>query len=329
MPFRSTAPIPSVKTANKSAPPSTIRLKGWLNKQKHGKCKAWLKRYFVLYGEELRYYKNKNDTNALAVISLDHYSLVANAQPLTSMNQKQWRYHTFCLVSDDDTKFDWPDYFLQAENDCERADWVDSLHDHVSQSKSVLEKWLERLDMPAEEITVMTSIYSHDDIDPSQEKASVLSSVNLPPPLHHQKSNESFGTLATHSSLSVDGESSKRRPSDFTASRSTELITGKLFSTKIFNWSRTKSSASSVTSSARSISTSIIENQSSEFLSAPHTPFKPIESPIIHPSEYNHDDDPMDRLNASLKNSKSTTNDPTTNYYYTQKIMHEKEPTTV
>lgn len=59
MPFRSAPAVPSVKTANKSVPPPTIRLKGWLNKQKHGKCKAWLRRYFVLYGEELRYYKNK------------------------------------------------------------------------------------------------------------------------------------------------------------------------------------------------------------------------------------------------------------------------------
>lgn len=54
-----TSAIPSVKTANKTPPPTTIRLKGYLNKQKHGRCRAWLKRYFVLYGEELRYYKNK------------------------------------------------------------------------------------------------------------------------------------------------------------------------------------------------------------------------------------------------------------------------------
>lgn len=60
MPFRSSSTtIPSVKNSNKTTPPSTIRLKGWLNKQKHGKCRAWLRRYFVLYGEELRYYKNK------------------------------------------------------------------------------------------------------------------------------------------------------------------------------------------------------------------------------------------------------------------------------
>jgi hypothetical protein len=51
--------IPSVKTANKSTPPSNVRLEGYLMKQKHGRCKSWLKRYFIFYGDELRYYKDK------------------------------------------------------------------------------------------------------------------------------------------------------------------------------------------------------------------------------------------------------------------------------
>lgn len=60
MPFNKTATlIPSVKISNNTEPPSTIQLEGYLYKQKHGKCKAWQKRYFILYGEELRYYKSK------------------------------------------------------------------------------------------------------------------------------------------------------------------------------------------------------------------------------------------------------------------------------
>lgn len=51
--------IPSVKTAINSMPPSNIRLQGYLMKQKHGRCRAWLRRYFVLYDEEIRYYKTK------------------------------------------------------------------------------------------------------------------------------------------------------------------------------------------------------------------------------------------------------------------------------
>jgi hypothetical protein len=53
---------PSVKGSNKTTPPTTILLQGYLMKQKHGKCRAWLKRYFVLYGGELRYFKTKVNT---------------------------------------------------------------------------------------------------------------------------------------------------------------------------------------------------------------------------------------------------------------------------
>lgn len=72
MPFKSTS-IPSVKIANKSSPPATVRLKGWLNKQKHGKCKAWLRRYFVLYDKELRYYKNKVEKKSACIAFLFFY----------------------------------------------------------------------------------------------------------------------------------------------------------------------------------------------------------------------------------------------------------------
>ncbi|GAA5814413.1 hypothetical protein MFLAVUS_007909 [Mucor flavus] len=325
MPFRpSPALKPSVKTANKTAPPSIIRLEGWLNKQKHGKCRAWLRRYFVLYGEELRYYKTKNDTNALAVISLDHYSLVPNAQPLTSLNQKQWRYNTFCLVSDDEAKFDWPDYYLQAEDIDKRNKWVDSLQRHVSQSKSVLEKWLERLEIPQADINEMTTTYSNTSSStlPSTQgrltDASVSNELLSPPrqSLRSHKSVESLGTFTTKST-STDGY--RRRPSDFTSSRSTDL-SSKLFNSKIFNWTRPKSSASSVTSSSRSIDTNIVENNSYDLLTAPNTPLKPIESPIIHPSEYNREDDPSD-YTSTLRQNTTASIDNTTNYYYVQKSL--------
>jgi hypothetical protein len=50
---------PKVKSSNNTEAPKAIRLKGWLMKQKHGKAKTWLKRYFVLHNDELRYYKTK------------------------------------------------------------------------------------------------------------------------------------------------------------------------------------------------------------------------------------------------------------------------------
>ncbi|KAI8882146.1 PH-domain-containing protein, partial [Backusella circina FSU 941] len=128
--------------------------KGWLMKQKHGKTRTWLKRYFVLHNDELRYYKTKTDNNTLAVISLDHYSLVPNAEARLSIDKK-YKPHTFCLISDDETKYNWPDYFLQASSDEERQIWVDHIQKHVSQSKSILDKWLERLDLPVESSPVL------------------------------------------------------------------------------------------------------------------------------------------------------------------------------
>lgn len=248
---------------------------------------------------------------------------------MTSLNQKQWRYNTFCLVSDDETKFDWPDYYLQAEDTDERNKWIDSLQRHVSQSKSVLEKWLERLEIPQSDINEMTTISSNTSTStlPSTTQGSgkltnaSVSNELLPPPrqsLRSHKSVESLGTFTTKSTTSTDGY--RRRPSDFASSRSTDL-SSKLFNSKIFNWTRPKSSASSVTSSSRSIDTNIVENDSRDLLAAPNTPLKPIESPIIHPSEYNREDDPSD-YTSNLHYDTTTSIDNTTNYYYVQKPLY-------
>ncbi|KAL9556243.1 hypothetical protein MBANPS3_001968 [Mucor bainieri] len=317
----STTTIPSVKTANKSSPPSTVRLEGYLMKQKHGKCRAWLKRYFVLYGEELRYYKNKDDPNALAVISLDHYSLVPDAQPVTSLNQKQSKLNTFCLVSDDETKFDWPDYYLQAPSAEERAVWVDSLQDHVSQSTTVLEKWLDRLQLPPQdmqalsihrpsrtcsETTNTTFIKELPGLPASPMSPTTPSSSFIRFPssqkqqaLRYFKSAESLNTFTTRSSSNVSS-AGKRRPSDFLPSRSSDL-SSKLLSSKMFSWTRSKSNNSSVSSIPESIHTTDADDGGRALL----TPKIAIESPIIHPSEYNHDDDPSERIR-----------DPTASYFY-------------
>lgn len=38
----------------------SLQLQGWLLKQqRHGLRKSWLRRYFVLDGDELRHYKNE------------------------------------------------------------------------------------------------------------------------------------------------------------------------------------------------------------------------------------------------------------------------------
>ncbi|KAF1800323.1 hypothetical protein V8B55DRAFT_1546327 [Mucor lusitanicus] len=334
--------IPSVKTANKSAPPSTVRLEGYLMKQKHGKCRAWLKRYFVLYGEELRYYKNKDDSNALAVISLDHYSLVPDAQPVTSLNQKQSKLNTFCLVSDDEAKFDWPDYYLQAPSAQDRAVWVDSLQDHVSQSTTVLEKWLDRLQLPPQDMQALsihqpaktcsettassssssTTYYIKElpslptsPVSPTTSSSSFIrlpSSSQRQQALRYFKSAESLNTFTTRSSSNVSSSAAgKRRPSDFMPSRSSDL-SSKLLSSKMFSWTRSKSNNSSVSSIPESIHTTDADDAGGRALL---TPKIALESPIIHPSEYNHDDDPSERIR-----------DPTASYFYA-KTKPFPEPT--
>jgi hypothetical protein len=49
----------SVKSNLQRSPTSAAYMKGWLMKQTHGICKSFQKRYFILYNEELRYYKNQ------------------------------------------------------------------------------------------------------------------------------------------------------------------------------------------------------------------------------------------------------------------------------
>lgn len=261
----------------------------------------------------------QDDPNALAVISLDHYSLVPDAQPATSLNQKQSKLNTFCLVSDDETKFDWPDYYLQAPSAKERETWVYNLQDHVSQSTTVLEKWLDRLQLPPQDMQTL-SIH-RPSITCSETTASITSTFikglpGLPTSpvsttssssfikspsqkqqaLRYFKSAESLNSFATRSSNVSSG---KRRPSDFTPSRSSDL-SSKLLSSKMFSWTRSKSNNSSVSSIPESIHTTDVDD-----IRALTTPKVALESPIIHPSEYNHDDDPSERIR-----------DPTASYFY-------------
>jgi hypothetical protein len=47
---------------------SVVHLKGWLMKQKHGKFKLFQKRYFVLFDDELRYYKTQVDISLFYIL---------------------------------------------------------------------------------------------------------------------------------------------------------------------------------------------------------------------------------------------------------------------
>lgn len=262
----------------------------------------------------------------MAVIYLDHYSLVPDAQPLTSLNQKQWRLNTFCLVSDDETKFDWPDYFLQAEDSYDRNAWVENLQTHVSQSKTVLEKWLERLDLPQQQDDMqdVASLYSRTGSEKltarltssyQQEHRSFNDSVILPSPQQSLKKRTSVESLRTFTTNSSENNNKERRPSE-TPSR--------LFSSKIFSWNKSKPLSPSTISETNSLNINNMESNSSEMINTPSTSLKPVESPIIHPSEYNHDDDHIHRIFQAPKPNDNVYNS-TAKYYYSEQNMYQKE----
>lgn len=247
----------------------------------------------------------------MAVISLDHYSLVPDAQPLTSLNQKQWKDHTFCLVSDDESKHDWPDYFLQASNDEERILWAEKIQKHVSQSKSILDKWLERLELPSESMPVIPdfpanghelddksgilSSESNLDLD-SHQYSNNVSDIVLPLPKNsnmNMKQSSDNHSISSYTSAS-EIASPKRRPSDFAS--------GKSLSEKLFFWNRSKSSETNLSEASES-SLTAGSSDSNDFLTTPKVAPKPIESPIIHPSEYENEEKFLSNLQKQMAQS--------------------------
>ncbi|KAI8377073.1 hypothetical protein EDC96DRAFT_494391 [Choanephora cucurbitarum] len=265
--FGSKLSTPSVKLAIKSNPSSVIRLEGYLLKQTHGKSKVWVKRYFILYDHELRYFKSKSDTNnALAVIALDHYALVPDFQ--TSICPKRNKHITFLLLSDDESKYDWPDYYLQTSASEERLRWEEALQKRVQHSTSVLDKWLDRLDITVDDDPI------HHGLDSTSTIQSYGSQLLSP-------SSSSLRNHRSVESINIQQAVSRRRPSELSISKSTDLP-GRTLPPKTFNWARPISYASSTISS-------INEPEEDEYLQhqAPIIPNKALELPIIHPSEFN------------------------------------------
>ncbi|KAG0170838.1 Rho GTPase-activating protein 22 [Apophysomyces sp. BC1015] len=134
-------------------------MQGWLQKQRHGLYKPFLRRFFVLDGRELRYYKNDTDHSPQNVVDLLHYRVEAisrrSSQPQTM----------FRLVSDNNT-VDQPHFLLQAATEQDMQTWVTALHQQIAGATHVLEKWLERFDVhtPTSEHTQsrtsVTSLFS-------------------------------------------------------------------------------------------------------------------------------------------------------------------------
>lgn len=217
---------------------------------------------------------------------------------------------------------------MQAEDVNRRDAWVENLQAHVSQSKTVLEKWLERLDLPQQEDDMqdVASLYSRTGSEKltarltanyQQELRSFNgSSVILPSPQHSLKKGTSAESLGTFTTKSSESHIKERRPSE---------STGKLFSSKIFSWNKSKPLSPSMISEDNSLNINNMEGNSSEMINTPSTALKPVESPIIHPSEYNNDDNHIHHMYPAPKSPNDNVYNHTAKYYYSEQNLYQKE----
>lgn len=204
---------------------------------------------------------------------------------------------------------------------------MENLQAHVSQSKTVLEKWLERLDLPQQEDDMqdVASLYSRTGSEKltarltsnyQQELRSFNDSVILPSPQHSLKKGISAESLGTFTTKSSEDRFQERRPSESTS---------KLFSSKIFSWNKSKPLSPSVISEDNSLNINNMESNSSEMINTPSTSLKPVESPIIHPSEYNNDDGHIHQIYQAPKSLNDNVYNRTAKYYYSEQNMYQKE----
>ncbi|KAI9029085.1 hypothetical protein CLU79DRAFT_737456 [Phycomyces nitens] len=244
-----------------------ILLEGWLLKQRQSLCKSYIRRYFVLTDGELRYYKNETDTTPQNTLNLLHYQVDNTFYSRQSPS-------VFRLISDDNTKTKFPDFNLQAETEQTMNIWIDALQ-RQSSGSNVLDKWLDLYDIstntnPAEKHTSPYRL-SH-----SGSITSVYSS--------HSNTHSTYSTTTP---VSIDQTYA-------TSSRiSSEKSPRKLVSFFQFIWPRktSKSRAAHESNIQREISPPTPQSQISTQKPSPLNVSIPFQQPIIHPSEYNREDD--------------------------------------
>ncbi|KAJ3447866.1 sesquipedalian [Anaeramoeba flamelloides] len=100
------------------------RKQGWMTKR-GGSFKSWKKRWFVLHGASLMYYKIENDKTPLGEIALKDVSI----KMLTDGK------HSYCI--------DHPDrrsYYLRCSDDKERKDWIDAIKESLTSTETESKK---------------------------------------------------------------------------------------------------------------------------------------------------------------------------------------------
>jgi len=97
--------------------PSTSRTKtGWLKKQ-GGSWKSWKKRYFVIEGTKLKYYKNEKDTVPKGVVNLELSSNIKATQIPKFKNKPAFQIQTPSRI-----------YFCVSETTIQRDSWIEVLN---------------------------------------------------------------------------------------------------------------------------------------------------------------------------------------------------------
>ncbi|ORY95583.1 hypothetical protein BCR43DRAFT_493223 [Syncephalastrum racemosum] len=318
---------------------SSVSLRGWLSKQRHGLRKSWQRRYFVLEGNILYYYKSETDTTPTNKLLLDNYDIVTDVIPMSIpaiLKKQPSHQHTFLLMAKDGAERS--DMFLQAETREELETWVTALQ-QPPETTSVLDKWLERLDDMHPQNNTSSSKNSEHTSSISSGSAKSTSAVAMRgaegmkehlspttrPPLRGHRSSESIASsICSGSTMATSQRSSfteLRRTSNPTTPSTQNSTNGGKFLTNLFqHWPRKSSSQQHEVSQVSSSPALLTQPPSSPpaSMTGAHTStgtaipttttaaaIAPV-LPILHPDEYNKEYDPVDPRQRSVSSSLTT-----------------------
>ncbi|KAI9310502.1 hypothetical protein BX666DRAFT_2006612 [Dichotomocladium elegans] len=138
-------------TPTASAPRNSPIIQGWLYKLTWFNLhRSWQRRYFVLDDCELRYYKQQNDPRPIGTVDLRLYSDVgpypSKHSPFTFRIDSECNHHRAFLLHAE-TKSELEHWMAALVSSIHPAGHSSCIYDIESDTGSVLDKWLERLDL--------------------------------------------------------------------------------------------------------------------------------------------------------------------------------------
>ncbi|RUS17292.1 hypothetical protein BC937DRAFT_90158 [Endogone sp. FLAS-F59071] len=175
---------------------------GWLTKQSSsGFRKTWHKRWFVLKGDELQYFKTEEDPNPHGIIDLNLYN---PAMQDPSFKKSRYAFILLPRVVSVDRK----PHVIFADSFDEMNHWIKAMQNRLGE-RSVLDKWLERLDLNTFSSTDHTRPRNQKALSPTFSIATSDSS-SKPRGLRKNRSNTSISSSSSsittaESSLSSEG----------------------------------------------------------------------------------------------------------------------------